>query len=225
MRSKMIGAAMIAAMGSGALAGGPNLVSNGSFETPGPGFVLFQGWENYGGGVFADQSVEIPAQDGVTSAKMFGEFTGSQNDQVLVQTVTGISAGQTYTLSAHAWHNDFDAVQPGNLVLLQMVFRNAQGANLEALEVVAINPASTPTNQWNLVEVSGIAPPNTSQILVALLHLQLDGVAAGATFWDNVQLVEGGGSGCNNPADFNGDGVLDFFDVQAFLAAFSQGCP
>lgn len=26
-------------------------------------------------------------------------------------------------------------------------------------------------------------------------------------------------------ADWNGDGAFDFFDVQAFLAAFSQGCP
>ncbi len=27
------------------------------------------------------------------------------------------------------------------------------------------------------------------------------------------------------PADFNGDTILDFFDVQAFLAQFSAGCP
>jgi Right handed beta helix region len=27
------------------------------------------------------------------------------------------------------------------------------------------------------------------------------------------------------PADFNSDGVLNFFDVQAFLSAFSSGCP
>jgi hypothetical protein len=219
------GAAAVALLAGVAAAGGTNLIANGSFETPGAGFVLFQNWENYGGGVFTDVSTEVPAHDGVTSVKMFGEFTASQNDQVLLQTVTGITAGQTYTLSAQAWHNDFDAVQPGNLVLLQLVFQNAQGANLEAPEVVAIAPGTTPTNQWNHVEVSGIAPPNTTQILVALLHLQLDGLAAGATFWDSVSLVEGGGTGCNNPADFNNDGILDFFDVQAFLAAFSQGCP
>ncbi|MCC5822502.1 MAG: carbohydrate binding domain-containing protein [Phycisphaerales bacterium] len=225
MQNKLIGAAMIAAMATGALAGGTNLVTNGSFETPGPGFLLFQGWQNFGGGVFADASVEVPAQDGTTSVKMFGEFTGVQNDQVLIQTVPGISAGETYTLSAYAWHNDFDAVQPGNLVLLQMVFQNDSGGAIEAIEQVAIAPNSTPTNQWNLVELSGIAPPNTSQILVALLHLQLDGEATGATFWDNVKLIEGStGGGCDNPADFNGDGVLNFFDIQAFLNAFQQGC-
>lgn len=224
MRMKMIGAALLAAMGSTAMAGEPNLVTNGSFETPGPGFLLFQGWQNFGGGVFADASVEVPAQDGTTSAKMFGEFTGVQNDQVLIQTVPGITAGETYTLSAYAWHNDFDAVQTGNLVLLQMVFQDSNGGTVEMLEEVAIDPASTPTNQWNLVEISGIAPPNTTQILVALLHLQLDGQATGATFWDNVRLNQGGGTGCNNPADFNGDGQLNFFDIQEFLDAFQQGC-
>lgn len=222
MRTKLFGAALLAAATCGAMAGGPNLLVNGSFETPGPGFLLFQGWENYNN-VFADFSVEVPAQDGTTSAKMFGQFGGVQSDQVLLQYVQGATPGTQYNLSAYAWHNSFDAVQQGNLVLLQMVFQNASGQNIEAIERVAINPLSTPTDQWNLVELNGIAPPNTSRILVALLHLQLDGAAAGATFWDNVRLTEGS-AGCGNPADFNGDGVLNFFDISAFLNAFQQGC-
>lgn len=224
MLKSMIGAAALSLAVGSALAGGPNLVTNGSFETPGPGFVLFQGWQNFGGNVFADASVEVPAHDGTTSVKMFGEFTGSQNDQVLVQTVTGITPGTTYKLSAQAWHNSFDAIQPGNLVLLQMVFQTAGGAALEAPEIVALSP-TTPTDQWNLVELTGIAPPNTAQILVALLHLQLDGAATGATFWDSVSLVEVEDTGCDNPADYNKDGILDFFDILAFLADFSAGCP
>ncbi len=222
MRTKLFGAALLAAATCGAMAGGPNLLVNGSFETPGPGFLLFQGWENYNN-VFSDVSVEVPAQDGTTSAKMFGQFGGVQSDQVLLQYVQGVTPGTQYNLSAYAWHNSGDAVQEGNLVLLQMVFQNASGQNIEAVERVAINPLSTPTDQWNLVEVNGIAPPNTSRILVALLHLQLDGAAAGATFWDNVRLTEGA-AGCGNPADFNGDGVLNFFDISAFLNAFQQGC-
>lgn len=222
MRTKLFGAALLAAATSGAMAGGPNLMVNGSFETPGPGFLLFQGWENYNN-VFADFSVEVPAQDGTTSAKMFGQFGGVQSDQVLLQYIEGVTPGTQYNLSAYAWHNSGDAVQQGNLVLLQMVFQNASGQGIEAIERVAINPLSTPTDQWNLVELNGIAPPNTSRILVALLHLQLDGAAAGATFWDNVRLTEGA-AGCGNPADFNGDGVINFFDISAFLNAFQQGC-
>lgn len=222
MRTNLLGAALLAAATCGAMAGGPNLLVNGSFETPGPGFLLFQGWENYNN-VFADNSIEVTAQDGTTSAKMFGQFGGVQSDQVLLQYVEGATPGTQYNLSAYAWHNSFDAVAQGNLVLLQIVFQNAAGVALQAVEEVAIDPLSTPTDQWNLVEVSGIAPPNTSRILVALLHLQLDGAAPGATFWDNVRLTEGT-TGCNNPADFNGDGVLNFFDISAFLNAFQQGC-
>lgn len=200
-----------------------NLVTNGSFETPGPGFILFQGWENYNN-VFADASVEVPAFDGTTSAKMFGQFGGVQSDQVMLQTVTGINAGQQYTLSAQLWHNSFDAVQPGNLILLQMVFQDAGGAALEVNEVEALVPNETPTDQWNEASVTAIAPAGTSQILVALLHLQLDGAAPGASFWDNIVLEEGEPD-VPCPADLNNDGVLNIFDIQAFLNLYNQGCP
>lgn len=225
MRTKLIGASLLAAMATVATAGGTNLVVNGSFETPGPGFILLQGWENFGGGVFIDESAEVPALDGTRSVKMFGEFTGVQNDQVLIQTVPGISAGVEYTLSGNTWHNTGDAVQPGNLILLQMVFQDAGGNALQTFQEEAIVPNSTPTDQWNFVEITGTAPAGTAQILVAVLHLQLDGAGAGASFWDDIQLVQGGGTpSCGNPADFNGDNTIDFFDLLAFVSAFNQGC-
>lgn len=37
--------------------------------------------------------------------------------------------------------------------------------------------------------------------------------------------VRGGGGGSDCIADLNNDGLLDFFDVQAYLNAFSAGCP
>jgi hypothetical protein len=214
--------AIAAVLGCAGAAQAQNLVQNPSFETPGPGFVLWEHWENYGN-VFEDASVEVAAQDGLVSAKMFGQFSGSQNDQVLLQTVTGITAGQQYTLGAYTLHNVGDEVAAGNLILLQLNFQNANGDGLESQEVEAIVPGVTPAGEWHLSEVSGIAPPGTTQVLIALLHLQLDGAAGGASFWDNVSLTEGDAP-CSNPADFNHDGVLDFFDVQAFLNAFSQGC-
>jgi hypothetical protein len=219
MRCTRLALGVLAAVAGSAAA--QNLVTNGSFETPGPGFVLFQGWENYNN-VFADDSIEVTAQDGLTSAKMFGQFGGVQSDQVLLQYVTGITPGETYTLSAYALHNSFDAVQAGNLVLLQLNFLSAPvpGATIDTVQVVAIDPASTPTDLWNKVEVSGIAPPGTTSILVALLHLQLDGQAAGATFWDNVELFAGGGQ-TDCAADINGDGVVDFGDVSDFATQFS----
>ncbi len=223
MRTKLSGAALLAAMATTAIAGGPNLASNGSFETPGPGFILFQDWENYGN-VFADASMDIAAHSGTTSAKMYGGFPGPgiQSDQVLLQTVTGISPGTTYTLSGQLYQSSADQLGPGNLIIMQMVFQNANGTGLETLDQVVLAPGS-PLDQWNQYDISGIAPANTAQILIALLHLQLDGESAGATFWDSISLTEGA-AGCGNPADFNGDGVINFFDVSAFISAFQQGC-
>jgi hypothetical protein len=227
MRTKLIGASLLAALATVATAGGPNLVTNGSFEVPGPGFILLQGWENFNGTVAIDASVEAPALDGTNSVKMFGNGPGPgiQDDVVLLQAVQGIQPGTQYTLSANAWHNSFDAVQTGNAVVLQMAFRDANNNVLTAPEQVAIVPGSTPTDQWNFVEVSAIAPPNTTNIQVGILHIQFDGEAPGASFWDDVQLTEGGGNpSCGNPADFNGDNTIDFFDLLAFVSAFNQGC-
>jgi len=221
MRHSILISALLGCASLGAQA--QNLLLNSSFETAGPGFVLFEDWQNFGN-VFADDSVEVIAQDGTTSAKMFGQFSGAQNDQVLLQTVTGISEGQLYTLDGYALHNTGDEVAEGNLILLQLNFQDSAGNGLESIDTVAIDPLSTPTDVWNLVEVSGIAPPGTTQILVALLHLQIDGAAGGASFWDNISLVEGEAP-CTNPADMNHDGVLNFFDVSAFLQAFAEGCP
>jgi hypothetical protein len=223
MRTKLIGAALLAAMSSTALAGG-NLVTNGSFETPGPGFVLFQGWENYGN-VFADMSDEVAAQEGMTSVKMFGGFPGPgiQSDSVLLQTVPGIAAGTTYTLTGYAFENSADPIGDGNLLILQLAFRDAGGNNLEVIDQIVLENGAA-VDQWNQYEITAIAPPNTTQAAVVLLHLQLDGTSPGASYWDNISLTEGGGSGCNNPADFNGDGVLNFFDISEFIGAFNQGC-
>lgn len=223
MRTKLSGAALIAAMATTAIAGGPNLVTNGSFETAGPGFILFEGWENYGN-VFNDGAIDVGAHDGDVAVKMFGGFPGPgiQSDQVLLQTVPGITPGTTYTLSGQLYQSSADLLGAGNLIILQMVFQNASGGNIEVLDQVVLG-AGSPLDQWNQYDITGIAPPNTDRILIALLHLQLDGESAGATFWDSISLTEGA-AGCGNPADFNGDGVLNFFDVSAFIGAFNQGC-
>ena len=43
-------------------------------------------------------------------------------------------------------------------------------------------------------------------------------------FFDVLGFLDDFSAG-NAPADINADGVFDFFDVQAFLQAFSAGCP
>jgi len=221
MRGMKIGAMAVAALAAGANA--QNLMSNGSFEDLGPGFILFTDWDNFNN-VFVDEGVELTAQDGFNSAKMFGQFGGVQSDQVLLQTVTGITPGMEYTLSAYAQHLSTDSVQAGNLVLLQLNFQNANGDPLGTVQETAIDTLTTPTDAWFQTSTGAVAPDGATQILVALLHLQLDGLAEGATFWDNVELIEGDVM-TDCPGDFNDDGMLNFFDFVDFINAFNAGCP
>ncbi len=204
-----------------------NLLANGSFETPGPGFVEFASWMNFGN-IFTADSGEVVAQDGAVSAKMFGASSGGQSDQVLTQNVAA-TAGELYTLTTYCQNLSSDALGNENVILAQMVFRNAGGDALEAVEDDAIDPMTDPLDTWVMTQLSAVAPAGTVSIDVFLLHIQLGAdqgfptQGGGASFWDNVSLTTGDAP-CTNPADINGDGELNFFDVSAFLTAYSQGC-
>ena len=225
--SKLIPAIVLGLMPATAMA--QNLMTNSSFEVDGPGFILFQGWENYGE-VYKADSGEIIALDGSFTAKMFGPSIGSQADQVLLQQVSGITPGELYTLSGSVQHQAVAPLGNENIILIQMVFRDAGGNALEAVEQTALTPGVSPTDEWIESSVSGIAPAGTASMTVALLHIQLGSDAGfpvqggGATFWDDFSLVSGSAP-CTNPADFTGDGQLDVFDVFAFVDAYNQGCP
>lgn len=207
-----------------------NLLDNGSFETPG-GFLVAP-WQNFGN-IFLDEGgVEVPAQDGSNSIKMFGASSGAQSDQVLQQILPG-TPGTQYNLSGYVWENSADLLGDENVIIMQIQFRDANdfpAPALEVVEVVMFDPTSDPSDQWLFNEVSGIAPPGTTRVIATLLHIQLGAdqgfpvQGGGASFWDNIVLTEGDAP-CTNPADFDGNGELDFFDIQAFLSAFAEGCP
>ena len=206
-----------------------NLLSNGSFETPGPGFIVFEDWQHFNN-VFADESVEQTPQDGMTSGKMFGFGNGMQNDHGMFQIVDGLTEGEEYTLSGYVLNPSNDQLGSENVIIAQLNFLNSGGAVLETVQVEVIDPDTSPLDQWVLGEVGGIAPAGTTQASVYLLHIQLGADAGfptqdgGASFWDNFMLIEGGGTGCNNPVDLNGDGTLNFLDVSLFLQLYGNGC-
>lgn len=225
MRIATFAVAAAAALASTASA--QNLLSNGSFETAGPGFVTFADWMNFGN-VFQADNGEVNAQDGAFTAKMFGASSGAQSDQVLQQDVDA-TPGVLYTLTAYCQNLSADALGDENIILTQLVFRDSNGETIEAIETPAISPANDPQDTWVQSTLSGIAPDGTDSVSVYLLHIQLGTdqgfptQGGGASFWDNISLI-GGDAPCTNPADLNGDGVLNFFDVSAFLQAFNQGC-
>jgi hypothetical protein len=204
-----------------------NLLDNGSFETSGPGFLEFASWTNFGN-VFQADSGEIVAQDGEFTAKMFGASSGAQSDQVLTQNVPA-NEGELYTLTTYCQNLSSDTLGDENIILSQLVFRDAGGAALETVETDAIDPMTDPLDTWVMAQLSAVAPAGTTNVDVFLLHIQLGAdqgfptQGGGASFWDNVSLTAGDAP-CSNPADLNGDGELNFFDVSAFLTAYNEGC-
>ncbi len=230
MKSVMLAAA--ACVGLAAPAMGQNLLTNGSFETTiSP--LLGGGFENWFrfNNMFADESVEVMALDGLVSVKSFGEFLGvpSQSDSGLIQDApVADAAGKTYRLSLSVQSLSTDRLQAadfsmatnrGSLPLLIMDFKSSSGQVLQS-QSAGVWAAANPSDTWIDIEVQGVAPAGTALITAFLLHIQFDN-ATGSLFWDNAVLEE---VAVSCPADFNGDTVPgDIFDLFDFLAALDGG--
>ena len=221
------------ALGAATPALAQNVLLNPSFETPGPGFVIFESWGQFNN-VFADDNIEVIAQEGVRSAKMFGQFIpGGQSDNGVYQ-VINVTEGMDYTLSCYTYTPSGDAIQPfvtvpaayGHLPLLIIDFKDAGGANIGSAQGDAFVPGVDPMDAWVFKSFTATAPAGAVQAQVTCLLIQFD-LAPGALFWDNISVTEEDAPpGPCSVADLvEPYGVLDFFDVQAFLQAFSAGCP
>ncbi|KAA0217343.1 MAG: hypothetical protein DYG94_01055 [Leptolyngbya sp. PLA3] len=208
------------------------ILLNPSFETPGPGFVLFQNWGQFNN-VFADDNVEVIAQDGNRSVKMFGQFIPEGQSDNGVYQMVNVTAGTDYVLSGYTYTPSSDAIQPfvtvpfnyGHLPLFIIDFKDSGGATISSAQTDAFVPGVDPTDTWVFKSMTATAPVGAVQAQVTLLLIQFD-LAPGALFWDSVSLTEDATPpGPCNAADLAEPyGVLNFFDVQAFLQLFSAGC-
>ena len=243
MRTQMTMLALAAGAALAAPAMGQNLLGNGSFETVGTGFDEFADW-----GVFnsafadgpADISNEVTAQDGVRSLKTFGGFfgTGVQSDNGAFQRVP-VTGGTEYTLSAYTQMLAADPLKLadftdpngdfGHLPLLIIDFYATPGSGTPigggSAEVVSFVIGTDPTDTWVQKTVTTTAPATAVEAQVTLLLIQW-GDDPGSLFWDNISLEAGDGpvAGCN-PADCDGNGILNIDDVDCFVSNFLAGCP
>ena len=219
-----------AALAISSVASGQNLLLNGSLETPGPGFVIFEDW-GFFNNVFADDNVEVLAQDGVRSAKMFGTFLPEgQSDNGIFQ-ILPMAEGTQLELSAWTFVPSGDALQPldptgspggnayGHLALLIIDFRDATGAEVGDAEIQVFESGVSPLDQWNQFSLMATAPAGTVEAQVTPLLIQWD-LPTGAIFWDNISLTVVEDMGCNDADLAEPFGTLDFTDVVAFLTAF-----
>ena len=225
----------LAALATGAQA--QNLLTNASFEIDGPGFVGFEDWLQFNN-VFEDESVEVLAQDGLQSAKMFGTFIPEGQSDNGLQQIAAIVPGGSYTLTGYTYVPSGDAIQPldptgspgggafGHLALGIVDFLDSGGVVVGSAEVQVHESGVTALDQWVQFSLTADAPANATDARVTLLLIQWD-LATGSIFWDNVSLEEGEAEPqpCNAADLAEPFGVLDFSDVIAFLGLFGSGCP
>lgn len=225
MMKTLIAMGAVTVLGMQAVAG-TNLLSNPSFETPGPGVIPFAGWTQqfFGNVEFSD--AEVPALDGVAVCKTFGTFPGPgvQGDTGLIQRVP-VTAGQEYTGVIHVYNSSADPMGADNLALWLLQWKDASGGSLGEVNVQAANP-STPQDQWIQVIANGVAPAGAVNVDVFLLFLQFNN-QPGSIFWDDASFSQGPppNQPCNVADLAEPFGVLDLSDISAFISAFTAGCP
>lgn len=160
---------------------------NPSFELGTP--TSFSGWTMIGpgGNVFREPSPPNPALQGTFAAKMFSQFTGSDNLTYIIQDLPAMP-GQPWTASVSVQHTSGDALAGGNDARLKVEFLDAGLGNLFQLESIILT-AADPTDVWTKHNVSAIAPATTAFARITLVFHGDAANSSGAAFFDVASLA------------------------------------
>lgn len=179
-------ATLILLAGSTALAG-DNLLQNPGFEDG------LNGWSTFGN---AFSETAAPPQfvpfEGDGLGVMFGNFTGDFNVSGMFQAFDA-APGSMWALDVYSRHYSGDALfgdgpPDSNWAVQKIAFKNADGAEIGAVESIILSGAS-PTDVWiDNDPIMGTAPDGTTAVEAFLLFLQPfnDG---GAAHFDNASFT------------------------------------
>ena len=188
-------------------------VVNPGFEDAGGSF---SGWTAFNNAVI-ESSVSRNASG--HCAKFYGNWSGPYNAAGCFQDFPA-TPGQNWTASAWFMTMAADPLAGSeNFAILNIEWHAADGSMISYITQRAVDGTSTP-DVWQQFTISGEAPAGTTTARVVPLFLQPN-FQGGAAFVDDVDFH------VSNPpctADFNGDGIVDFFDYLDFVDAFSAGC-
>jgi beta-glucanase (GH16 family) len=191
-------------------------IVNRGFEYIGPsGTEPAYAWARFGNATAVTQR----SRTGNRSGKMFGNFSGGQNNSGVYQDMPA-APGQTWRGSGWFYNWSSDAMAGANTAVLNIEWRNAAGQMISFVSTPALS-VSTPRDVWREVIVQGQAPAGTVTARLVALFTQ-PAMAAGAAFFDDMDL-QFAPPAC--PADYNNDGAADFFDYLDFVADFDGELP
>ncbi len=195
-------------------------------------------------GNWSFQTKLLPS-DGL-SGRLFGYAVAIDGDTVLAGSIkdqpSGLNSGSAYifTRAGITWTQQAKLIADdgeandwfGNAVALQgdtalvAAFRNDDFGTDSGSTYLFTRAGSTWTQQAKLLPADGAGGDRFGSAVA----ISNDRAVIGTPRDNDLGSTSGSGYIFNlacQPcsADFNNDGVLDFFDIQAFLNAFSQGCP
>ena len=205
---------------------GPNLLLDSSFENQLQSTGGINGWQLFNNASY--DTTEVAAQDGSTSLKVFGPFSGGANASGAFQNVTA-APGQEFEGSVWAHAPSFDAIKGNqNYTALTLQFCNAANQVIGSVNFSpGTNQKETPIydgrdplmieNEWVQYSVNGLAPAGTAYARINLFFIQLMN-QGGAVWFDNAELSRLTSSAPN--ANFDGDNNVDGVDFLTWQRNF-----
>jgi hypothetical protein len=171
-----------------------NLIVNSGFEMGGaagaPDVYGASGWTAFGNvfNEFSPNPLAAGPHSGIGSLKEFGTFPGVSG---AFQSFPA-AAGEAWSASGFGLNSSGDAMQADNFGLLKVSFQDAGGTELLGLESAHIT-ISSPLDQWQQLDVNGIAPAGTDHVNIFALFVQPN-FNGGSTIFDDVTAVPAPGS-------------------------------
>ncbi|MEP6664701.1 MAG: family 16 glycosylhydrolase, partial [Verrucomicrobiota bacterium] len=142
----------------------PSLLNNSGFESGG-----FANWTPYGGNTYLESINNVPVHDGTNVLKVFGQFSGGQNDNGLSQDVF-VTEGQQFKASGWLLTPGNDAIAEANTAWLEVTFRDVNSTALRLFRS-AIFDTNTPVGLWHNLGITNEYDPVTFAFIGTVTNL------------------------------------------------------
>ena len=206
---------MILACGVAALCASSAMAQfvNGSFEDNGGSF---DGWITFETAFITDSASHNGSGH---SAKLYGNGGGGYNVAGCFQDLPA-APGQVWVARGYFLTPGTDSVAGNaNFAVMNIEWHRADGSMISYISTTGLNGLDATADIWYGATVAGTAPAGTTVARIVPLFLNPNGGEFGSILVDDLSFYQ---LGCD--ADFNHDGVVDFFDYLDFVDAFSIGC-
>lgn len=222
-------------------------VLNGGFEQPNNGFQTVNtgetlaDWTNAGPGNIEFVLAEVrPALPGLEFSAYEGlyliDLVGTQTPSAIFQDIPSLVPGGHYQIdwaqSGNVWGSDFaftmEVVWNGTIVASNtQIHGGNNGVNMNWQERSITVIAAEGINRLMFRATTGANSrgPVLDAVQLSLVACLADINGDGELDFFDISAFLTAFSSLDPVADITGDGEFDFFDISAFLVAFAKGCP